>query len=273
MLDVHAPHEAAHTWRDFVIHIATIVLGLIIAIGLEQTVEAVHHSHQRHQLEEDLHAEGLRNLHVALDNIRISEQRRQSDSAQYAEFLLAARQHRAPTMFPTPPDETYTRPAYAVWTVAQQSGTTGLLPRADAQRYVRLYGVVQLAVDQIDDINEAGTRKADARLPAVVDPPVLQASPGQGQPVRYDLSLLSPEELRQTRDAIGNDISTANLGIRRNVYLYGIQWAILNGSRSDEENVRTLYDAMGTYAQGGTAALLARYPLLDGTSSPAKESQ
>jgi hypothetical protein len=176
-------------------------------------------------------------------------------------------------MFPVPPDETYTRPAYAVWTVAQQSATTGLLPRADAQRFVRLYGVVQLSASQIDAINEAATKKSVAKLPAVANPSALQSSPGQGQPVRYDLSLLSPEELRQTRDAIGNDISTAKLGVSRNVYLYGIEWAILNGSRSDEENVRILYDAMDVYAQGGTSALLARYPLPDGVSFPAKESQ
>ena len=30
MLDVHAPHEAVHTWRDFFIHIATIVVGLVM---------------------------------------------------------------------------------------------------------------------------------------------------------------------------------------------------------------------------------------------------
>jgi hypothetical protein len=43
MLDVHPPHEAAHSWRDFFIHIATSVVGLLIAIGLEQTVEHFHH--------------------------------------------------------------------------------------------------------------------------------------------------------------------------------------------------------------------------------------
>ena len=53
MLDVHPAHHAVSTWRDFFIHIATIVLGLLIAIGLEQTVESLHHRHQRHQLEED----------------------------------------------------------------------------------------------------------------------------------------------------------------------------------------------------------------------------
>jgi hypothetical protein len=40
MLDVHAPHEPIHTWKNFFIHLATISIGLLIAIGLEQTVEA-----------------------------------------------------------------------------------------------------------------------------------------------------------------------------------------------------------------------------------------
>ena len=57
MLDVHPPHEAAHTWKDFFIHIATIVIGLLIAIGLEQTVEAIHRQHERHLLEQELNHE------------------------------------------------------------------------------------------------------------------------------------------------------------------------------------------------------------------------
>jgi hypothetical protein len=46
MLDVHAPHETIHTWKDFLIHLTTIVIGLLIAVGLEQTVEYFHHRHQ-----------------------------------------------------------------------------------------------------------------------------------------------------------------------------------------------------------------------------------
>jgi hypothetical protein len=45
MLDIHPAHHAASTWRDFFIHIATIVIGLLIAISLEQTVEYFHHRH------------------------------------------------------------------------------------------------------------------------------------------------------------------------------------------------------------------------------------
>jgi hypothetical protein len=34
MLDVHPPHHAAGTWRDFFIHIATIVIGLLMTASL-----------------------------------------------------------------------------------------------------------------------------------------------------------------------------------------------------------------------------------------------
>ena len=58
MLDVHPPHAPTHTWRDFLIHIATIVIGLLIAIGLEQSVEYLHHRHQLKEAQEQFSVEG-----------------------------------------------------------------------------------------------------------------------------------------------------------------------------------------------------------------------
>ena len=46
MLDVHPAPHAATTRSEFFIHIATIVLGLLIAVGLEQAVILVEHRHQ-----------------------------------------------------------------------------------------------------------------------------------------------------------------------------------------------------------------------------------
>ena len=57
MLEVHAPHEPIYTWKGFTIHIATIVIGLLIAVGLEQTVEYFHHQHQAAKFEEHLRAD------------------------------------------------------------------------------------------------------------------------------------------------------------------------------------------------------------------------
>ena len=45
VIDVHAPHGGMHTWKDFWIHLGTIAAGLLIAISLEQGVEALHRLH------------------------------------------------------------------------------------------------------------------------------------------------------------------------------------------------------------------------------------
>ncbi len=67
MLEVHAPHQTVHTWRDFLVHIAAISIGLLIALGLEATVQSVHHKHQAQQALELLKQEVDRNR-VALKN-------------------------------------------------------------------------------------------------------------------------------------------------------------------------------------------------------------
>lgn len=64
MLEAHAPHTVVRSWKDFLVHIATITIGLLIAIGLEQCVESLHQLHQRHQLEHDLLEEARRNREV-----------------------------------------------------------------------------------------------------------------------------------------------------------------------------------------------------------------
>jgi hypothetical protein len=56
MLDVHPP-EHVHGVRDFLVHIMTITVGLLIALGLEASVEAAHHRHQRHEAEATIREE------------------------------------------------------------------------------------------------------------------------------------------------------------------------------------------------------------------------
>ena len=76
MLDVHPPHESTHTWKDFWIHLGTIAAGLLLAIGLEQSVEALHHLHQHHQLERDLHSEAVRNNKIIRDDNQVLQSER-----------------------------------------------------------------------------------------------------------------------------------------------------------------------------------------------------
>lgn len=57
MLDVHAPNESMHGWRDFLLHLTTITIGLLIALSLEGLVEWQHRRHLVHDAEASLHAE------------------------------------------------------------------------------------------------------------------------------------------------------------------------------------------------------------------------
>ena len=57
MLDVHAPESGIHGVRDFFIHLLTITAGLLIAIALEQSVETLHHRHQRNEADAEIRQE------------------------------------------------------------------------------------------------------------------------------------------------------------------------------------------------------------------------
>ena len=69
MLEVHPPHENVHSWRQFFIHIVAITIGLLIAIGLEQTVVYFHHRHQLQEARGELAAELESNRRVVGINL------------------------------------------------------------------------------------------------------------------------------------------------------------------------------------------------------------
>jgi hypothetical protein len=261
MLDVHPPHAPTHTWRDFFIHIATIVIGLLIAIGLEQTVEYFHHRHQLHQLHQDLHAESLRNLHIALADIDDSEALRTRDTAIYQEVVVAHRDHRAPVLHTTLGHSSYVKPASAAWTVAQQSESLGLLPRDEAQLYVRVYSLVDQASAALALGNAAYSKLRDALAPGFA---VLSADQQKLDPAARDSATwaaLDAEDFRDARNALAQLNDAYAYGANRSVFVYGVEWSVLHGSRSDEENLNTMFDVVDIYTKGGKAALLARYPL------------
>jgi hypothetical protein len=68
---VHAPHGEVGGWRGFVTHIAVVVIGLLLALGLEQGVEYIHHEFQRAKLEAQMRETFQANLRRADSNIRV----------------------------------------------------------------------------------------------------------------------------------------------------------------------------------------------------------
>ena len=163
MLDVHPALHAASTWREFFIHIATICLGLLIAIGLEQTVEAIHRQHQLNQLQEDLHGEVLANQPVGEYNLAsvdrdmswLLELRSRIDAvrsgADRRSFVYPTRPHGYPG---DPHDRDRIIPLDAVWNTARETALVDLLSRDKAQIYSSFYRITDIYDDDFKALTE-----------------------------------------------------------------------------------------------------------------------
>jgi hypothetical protein len=80
--DIHPPHQAAHSWRDIFVHLATITVGLFIALSLEGCVEWQHHRHLVHEARENIRSEmqdNQKELKGALDVIHKEQAEVKSD--------------------------------------------------------------------------------------------------------------------------------------------------------------------------------------------------
>jgi len=259
-MEVHPPEHPIHTWRDFSVHIATIVIGLLIAIGLDQSVEAIHHRHQRHQLEEDLRAEGVRNLRIAATNMQYLDWLSRAEIAQALELHRAEAERRLPVFLTPPPRPVpaFIRPSSAVWAVAQTSGTLNLIPREEAERYSHVYLAMEMSYQEIDRLNLATFERTTALIPAASDP-LNFGTPG-GMDTGYELKQLSNEERSRFRLAVSHTIESARFFEAMDINLYGLLWGTLHGN-SDEQNARTAQEARLAFAEGGTAAVLAKFPI------------
>ena len=147
MLDVHPPHHAASTWRDFFIHIITIVIGLLIAIGLEQTVEHLHNRHEVAESREALRVERENNR--ALMAKQVVFFRRETAALQNnLEVFLYLQRHPGTPQTQLPGILTWhsalTGFSDAAWITAQQSGITALMPHAEVEAYAALYAQFHL---------------------------------------------------------------------------------------------------------------------------------
>jgi hypothetical protein len=142
MLDVHPPEHTPHSWRDFFIHIATIVVGLIIAVGLEQSVEYLHHRHQVGEARRALDAERDRNR--KLFGLQTSMVRYRTPCLQRnLSVLLYIREHPGAPRASWPGEFNWSYLAVpfdgGAWMTAQRDGVVELMGTAEVQELTDLY--------------------------------------------------------------------------------------------------------------------------------------
>jgi hypothetical protein len=176
MLEVHPPHHPTHTWKEFFIHIATICVGLLIAIGLEQSVEAVHRHAERRELIRDMHAEAERNLQVMAPDIKVVTSYEHWTLAVLNMLTAATPANGVITV--TLPSQSPALPTYqpsrTVWTVAKANGKVALLSENLAEIYSRVdYEADEYVKSHDERVKaEASEIAVETRLRIQVEPEV-----------------------------------------------------------------------------------------------------
>lgn len=141
-MDIHIPKHPVRAWRDLLKEVGVIVLGVLIALGAEQTVEKVH--------EHTAAAETLQNVRSEIGaNLLLLSLRKASQDCidrrlQEIGMILAAAGDGVPKPHPT----WVSRPEFwslssSNWQAATGAGRAALLPEKDQQGLGSYYNVFE----------------------------------------------------------------------------------------------------------------------------------
>jgi hypothetical protein len=227
-MELH-PMEGVHNWKQFLVHMTIVVLGIMIAIGLEQAVEKIHHVHQGHEFEAQLREEGLANQRIVESDLRwMDAQVGWLLDAKSAVDRYRLSHRKGDASFPQhPPDAARMNgsvgdadPLMAVWTRGKESGLASLLPADEAEAYGTVYGLAELEIEQ------------DHKSLNFQSEPMAMVAHDREHPILPDLANMSDEELAAFSLALGRTYLSWDFQRRLLVMFYGENQAVLNGGES-----------------------------------------
>jgi hypothetical protein len=155
MIEVHAPHESVHSWKDILIHIGIITVGLLLAIGLEQTVEFFHHRHQVTETREALRIERENNIQRFAMQTQEFYRYVPKLKTNLAIYQYLRAHHGAPKE-KWPGEFSWIgmifQHADSVWQTAQQSNVLQYIPSSEVRRTAGTYKQLQQLTDEAADM-------------------------------------------------------------------------------------------------------------------------
>jgi hypothetical protein len=138
-MHIHLP-KPLHGWRELFGEVGIIVLGVLIALGLEQVAETVHEHREAAEARDNVRSEAAFDLETINDRIAV-EQCIDHRLGELAAILGAAGDgtlKRQPTWIGSPP----TGPFFTRrWEAATASGRNSLFAAAEQERFGQLYDI------------------------------------------------------------------------------------------------------------------------------------
>ena len=153
-MDVHPPEKSIRTWKDFLLHLLTITIGLFIALTLEAAVESMHHRHLVREARENLRSEIEANHQLYAKNAR----ELQLNRVQLAHDLDQLRELRDGKHLSDPNlswSLNWSGYGDAAWKTAKESGAVPYMDSRSISDYSWLYGqqeyVMPMALNLVNE--------------------------------------------------------------------------------------------------------------------------
>jgi hypothetical protein len=180
VIEVHPPSEPVHGWRDFLLHLATITIGLLIALSLEGCVEFWHHRNLVHEAEESMQTEinaNARELQGALDDVRKEQDVLRRDIEVMKKIIANPRETNRETMTINFRIRTFNNVS---WKTAESTGALSYMRYERAKEYSNLYG----AQNEIDVAEHQAVRDTVLAIAPFVGSKKGEPNPGGEEAVK-----------------------------------------------------------------------------------------
>lgn len=154
--DIHPPYQAAHSWRDIFIHLATITVGLFIALSLEGCVEWQHHRHLVREARENIRSEMMDNqkgLHDALDQIHKEQMQVKADIEALKTLRRDINAHGLNVTLRF--DNSAMQDAS--WNTARETAAFSYMSYPEVKKYAEVYRLQELYAEQTTRVTSAYT--------------------------------------------------------------------------------------------------------------------
>ena len=164
-MEVHPPHEPVHSWREALIHIGLMTVGLFIALSLEGLIEYFHHKHLVHEARENIRRELQQNHESAQKDITYLGQSGDKIKAglvtlRYMQAHPDARGQEISFALQ------FTDLNDAAWRTARDTGALGYMPLDEVQGYASLYGLQEVVTAETTQLLK---RQAEALGPIIAE--------------------------------------------------------------------------------------------------------
>ncbi len=162
-MEVHPPHEPVHSWRDALIHIGLMTVGLFIALMLEGLVEFTHHKELVHQARENIRHELEENHKAALKDATYLEQSQDRIKAGITtlHYIQAHPEAKGQSIGFT---VEFNDLSDAAWRTARDTGALGYMPLNEVQTCASIYGLQEAVTEQTRNLL---THEAEALAPVM----------------------------------------------------------------------------------------------------------